>query len=396
MADHDKPRARIDSLDALRGICALSVAIFHFETTGALSNLAFFRHSWMLVDFFFVLSGFVITAAYADDLRKGYSIPRFLFLRLARIWPLHAVMLLCFLALELSKLVVQVGPAAPLFAPPRELGSLTMNLLLLQVFGLYDHLTWNVPSWSIAAEFWVYIIAAFAFRHVGAGRSGLLAATAILCASAMILRGAPFLNLAHDGAVIRCLYGFCIGALAWAAFTRDTARPVSWITAISSRATFSTILEITVIAAAVMAVSVSDGGALTIAMPPLFGICVLILAQQGGLLSALLSRKLPVWLGSISYSIYMTHSFLEGRLLDLLTIAGRLMGTTFVERSVVDGVGAKVLIGSEWFVDTVMLTLIVLIVALSYATYRFVEQPCNTWARSRIRRMPPTSAAAAA
>jgi peptidoglycan/LPS O-acetylase OafA/YrhL len=382
--DQARRPARIDSLDALRGLCDLSVALFHFHTTGTITNLPLFRHSWMFVDFFFVLSGFVITAAYAEDLHRSFSISRFLCLRLARIWPLHAVMLLLFIALEATKLIVEVAPFAPMFASPRDPGSLVLNLLLLQVFGFYDYVTWNAPSWSIAAEFWVYGIAAFLFRVAGKERPAVLIAIAATCALVMLGSGAPFLNLTYDGAVVRCLYGFAIGSLAWSVFTRgrDWTRDASS----SSPRILWTVAEAAILSTVLAAVWHLDSGPVTIALPLLFGLCVLVLAQQGGLVSAWLSRKVPVWLGTISYSIYMTHLFVEGRLLDVLTLAGRWLDMPMVERVIVDGAAKRVVVGSAFFINGTIVALLVLILAVSYGSYRFVERPCNQWVRARMSR----------
>ena len=55
---------RFTALDGWRGICALLVALYHFHATSHFEQLAFIRHAYLLVDFFFVLSGFVITYAY--------------------------------------------------------------------------------------------------------------------------------------------------------------------------------------------------------------------------------------------------------------------------------------------------------------------------------------------
>ena len=58
--------ARFAALDSWRGIAALLVALLHFRFLGHFYSLDFVRNSWLFVDFFFVLSGFVITHAYAD------------------------------------------------------------------------------------------------------------------------------------------------------------------------------------------------------------------------------------------------------------------------------------------------------------------------------------------
>ena len=51
---------KIFYLESLRGLAALSVAFYHFDIGSLLTNNAFVKNSWLMVDFFFVLSGFVI------------------------------------------------------------------------------------------------------------------------------------------------------------------------------------------------------------------------------------------------------------------------------------------------------------------------------------------------
>lgn len=55
---------RFESLDAFRGLCAISVAIFHLQFLNSITEVGFFRGSAILVDFFFALSGFVLTHSY--------------------------------------------------------------------------------------------------------------------------------------------------------------------------------------------------------------------------------------------------------------------------------------------------------------------------------------------
>ena len=60
-----KPRFEI--LDGLRGVAAMIVVAFHlFETYSPGSNEQILNHGYLAVDFFFVLSGFVIGYAYDD------------------------------------------------------------------------------------------------------------------------------------------------------------------------------------------------------------------------------------------------------------------------------------------------------------------------------------------
>src|SRR6267143_3981706 len=85
-------------LDSWRGIAACLVALFHLEAYSHLvyshlRGVPFLDNSWLFVDFFFVLSGFVIAANYQQRLIDGFGAGRFLLLRLGRLYPLHFVML---------------------------------------------------------------------------------------------------------------------------------------------------------------------------------------------------------------------------------------------------------------------------------------------------------------
>jgi len=81
---------RFVALDSLRGIAALGVAVYHLQGRGQLPvqsgsdlfALPFFANGYLFVDFFFVLSGFVIAAAYGQRLATGLSIRKYMFLRL--------------------------------------------------------------------------------------------------------------------------------------------------------------------------------------------------------------------------------------------------------------------------------------------------------------------------
>jgi peptidoglycan/LPS O-acetylase OafA/YrhL len=93
---------RFEALDALRGICALLVVLFHIPIYHALKGTESFVNLQFCVDMFFALSGFVLCHAYGHRLSNGRQGLRFAWMRFARLWPLHMVMLGLFVAIELS------------------------------------------------------------------------------------------------------------------------------------------------------------------------------------------------------------------------------------------------------------------------------------------------------
>jgi len=86
---------RFASLDALRGVCAVCVALLHYVILlpNHFVGIHFFTHTWLFVDFFFVLSGFVISHAYFQRLDNTNELASFLIKRIGRLWPLHKAIL---------------------------------------------------------------------------------------------------------------------------------------------------------------------------------------------------------------------------------------------------------------------------------------------------------------
>jgi peptidoglycan/LPS O-acetylase OafA/YrhL len=94
---------RFRVLDSWRGIAALIVAFGHIKTSGWLSTLPLATTSYRFVDFFFVLSGFVIAYSNKDKLYSNPSaIGSFLINRVARLWPLHLFVLGLFLFYQIT------------------------------------------------------------------------------------------------------------------------------------------------------------------------------------------------------------------------------------------------------------------------------------------------------
>ena len=106
---------RFHALDSWRGLCAVLVALLHYHAIWHLHEFPLIRNSYLFVDFFFVLSGFVIAHAYGDRIGDLADFGRFVALRLGRLWPLHATVLGLFLVVEIVALVLEpwLGGAYP-------------------------------------------------------------------------------------------------------------------------------------------------------------------------------------------------------------------------------------------------------------------------------------------
>src|ERR1700730_11518909 len=130
---------RYEALDGLRGVAALSVVLIHVPWPNHISDTGFGRHVYLFVDLFFILSGFILTAAYRDGISNGDQLRRFLILRLFRIYPVHLAVLLVLVVIEIAKIWARSSGLAhtnnPLFSGQTSVESFFGHLLLLQGSG---------------------------------------------------------------------------------------------------------------------------------------------------------------------------------------------------------------------------------------------------------------------
>lgn len=365
-------------LDTWRGIAACFVAAFHAGPVGHLQHFSLLRQAYYFVDFFFVLSGFVIAANYATRITDPASLGRFLTLRLGRLYPLHFVMLLAFIGLELLKFLPAFQGLTfdrPFSTPQSAPETIVTNLLLVHSLGVHDFYTWNTPSWSISTEFYTYVLFAAALLFLRGRTVWLLLGTVVVApVSLAVLHGG--LAADYDYGLIRCVFGFSAGALAWQLFLafrrRWGARPLS--------AAVLSCLEAAVVAVLAVAISMSRDRGVAFALPYLFAFAVILFAFEGGTVSKALKHRWLVLLGVLSYSIYMTHLLVKRLLLKSADLLGHFGAVDLVRET--DGV--RTIGVAPWQGDLYLLVYLGVVVALSYWTYRLIERPARTWSRSLV------------
>jgi peptidoglycan/LPS O-acetylase OafA/YrhL len=373
-------------LDSWRGIAALLVALFHLNVFSAIYSLDFFRNAFLFVDFFFVLSGFVITHSYGDRMGTIEGVSTFAVRRFNRLWPLHAIVLLAFVLVEVAK-VFMAARGASFYAPPftgaNSSNAVLLNLVFGQSAGLLNQLTWNPPSWSIAAEFWTYLIFA-ATLHFAATRLSRFALAAeallaiLLTASVVVLisYSQHGQDATYDLGVFRCLYGFLIGHFVyrlWQMCPREVFD--------------SAFLEIAVLVAAIFYVSMAGRSGYSFLAPLVFAVVVLVFAFEAGPVSWLMSNRGNEWLGRISYSIYMWQAFIIFNLVDRpVSIAEKITHRVLTTS---DGVGSAlgsdagklIVLGGQVLPILVTLLFLAVLIAVASISYRLIELPGQEWAR---------------
>ena len=365
---------RYHALDSWRGICACMVALFHFDVISHLSFLPLTRHAYLFVDFFFVLSGFVIASNYRSRLAEGFGIGRFLILRLGRIYPLHLVTLLLFIPIDAAK--DGIGPNL--------LQAIVTNLLLLQGLGVNPQNWLNFASWSISAEFAAYVIFAAVVSRIGPAIWPWL--LPIMAGPIVLATISPDgMNATYDYGLVRCLYGFALGVLS---FDLRERFPV-----LRARLTTSgeTLLETASFLLVIAYVSVAGGSvALQVASPLVFTLVVLVFAREAGAVSRKLTVPFMLVIGTLTYSIYMLHPLVRAVARAILMVVERLAHTDlFVSYALSSGhEPTKVMSmhGSLWLGDLLQVAMLLLTILLSVATYRLVEEPGRNWVRRLMDR----------
>lgn len=216
------------SLDALRGIASLLVVIHNIGWVFPGYENGAFLQGYLAVDFFFVLSGFVIYHSYRNSLKTLAKFGRFAWLRIGRLRPLHLFFLVVFIGIELARYIAQhqfgMVPNFPLFSY-NNWNTFISNLFMVQSLGLHDHLSFNAPAWSISVEIATYLIfAALLTLFIARGKFFLVAASVSIASYAAIsLIGKTNFDFNYDYGILRCTGGFFLGVLTYMVFDALTA-----------------------------------------------------------------------------------------------------------------------------------------------------------------------------
>jgi peptidoglycan/LPS O-acetylase OafA/YrhL len=200
---------RFFALDAFRGIMACSVVLLHTTVNTPWLASSTVRNSHIAVDFFFILSGFVICMTYADKLDRVIDLKKFAIKRFLRLWPLHFVIMCLFLFLRIADFIAfRIGFGNDSITSSN-LFSFVKQLAFLHVFVQGVPMDWNFPAWSISVEIVAYIVfALLVFSLKSRFIQGLLV---VFTLSFLILMMAS--SYEFDAKALRAITGFCLGAI---------------------------------------------------------------------------------------------------------------------------------------------------------------------------------------
>ena len=343
----------IRPLTGLRIAAALWVLVYHFRDHLGLDvdRLGLVARGYLGVDLFFILSGFILSHVYLRRFAEGrFHYGSFLWARLSRIYPVHLVTLAATIVIWLAAMKMGATFSPVAFDP----GVLPQHLLLIHAWGTTPTVQWNFPSWSISAEWFAYLTFPVAAALVLAFRRRPLTGVAVAMALFSIMAltaaflGLPLPEITRLG-VIRVVPAFLTGAALYGLGQRI---------ALPRRGALAGLLVATA-----WIVVASSFRAPDLVIWPAFALLILSLAEASKTAPRGLLGAAPlVYLGEVSFAIYMTHLPVDIAYFHALDrLAPGITGP------------AAWLAWSGVFVVTLL---------ASIAVYHLVERPARTWMRA--------------
>jgi peptidoglycan/LPS O-acetylase OafA/YrhL len=346
-------KRHFEILDGLRGTASLLVVVYHL-LEGMLSYTDNpLRHAYLAVDFFFLLSGFVVGYAY-DERWPGLKLRDFLQGRLIRLHPL------VLLAVVLGALGYWFDPyvgTAQLVSGWRLSVSMVLGSLLLPSLSLPNRVDLthplNAPCWSLLQEY----LANIAYALV-APRLGRKALAAVVGVAALALAAAALKHGHLQGgwdfhslwmAPVRVAFPFAAGLLLYRSGLRlrvPSAYPL-----------LSLLLLLLFAAPAFQPASYYEAFCV-------IGIFPLLVAAGAGTYTAGRLGPLCRLAGRISYPLYLIHS-------PFVVIFTHWVAATHPSRE------------RTWLS---MAGLVLFLLVLAWAALRFYDEPVRAWLSARARR----------
>lgn len=359
---------RIDALTGIRAYAALWVVFFHLYAS-ARDTVRFgpFQHLVAIgpvgVDLFFILSGFVIAYVHQSKMSRfrWKDTLHFYGLRIARIFPVHYFMLFLYvLYLWLGSAFLGSNRLDQATYKP---DALIYNLLNIQAWGVLNSLTWNIPAWSISAEWFAYLL--FPFLNPFVIRINQWRSCVFLIVLLLVTRIFASICLSDSGwspglALWQIMLEFPMGCLLYNLSKQVTLSPK-----------MADILSCLCALAMMIGIFIFH-------LKPVYVICffpalLLFLAVGKGPFTTLFSNRITCFLGEISFSIYMTHLFTLTCLDTLAKLIHRLPAILASP------------LNALWSLPPLTLGVQLLsIVGIAYLVYRFVEIPSRNVVRQRI------------
>lgn len=323
-------------------------------------NIAIINNGYLVVDLFFVLSGYGIHSAYTGKIMNKIDLFRFQFLRFWRLYPVHLLFLVVFIFIEIAKYIAQseFGIQSLNTYPFREnnLTAIFEQLFLVQAIGPKSNATtFNFPAWSISVEFYTYLVFGMFILFIEKKKNFLFFIIAIASLTFLVTETTFGFN-----DLFRCLAGFFI----------------DFLTALVTK-----VLKINIPKYASLLAFVSIVFFLQFKSTPQYDVAIYFLTaaliaslvlSKNGYLNYVLNLKALTCLGSISYA-YMSHASRIWVINQFVRVILKKPEILIYKKSIPQLNSIETLIACGLIIIAVM--------AVSYFVYRFIEKPMREKSR---------------
>jgi len=328
---------RIHWADLTRGLAALGVIAYHVDVPGS-------SQFYVFVDFFFILSGFVLSRS-IGNINSGAEWRRFMLKRLFRFMPLVWMAV----AVKVGLTFVGTLMGKPCGAHECQPVLVISAALLLQVFIPATFMVLG-PLWSLSVE--LYANAIYALKFGITRRAMTITGVGI----GLALTIASYFVPRYGEEMFDNFHGFARGMLAF-----GLGLAIRYLPAIKNA--WAVIVPASIGVAVVLTINFSDF------QPLIASVFFTALIWGFGSLKYESTNQLYVrtatMLGNASFGIYVWHGAIRGTIMKFASIAGLEAGTT-----------------SYWLFNLVVLAVVSTLIALF--TFHFVEQPVMRWFGNRF------------
>jgi peptidoglycan/LPS O-acetylase OafA/YrhL len=347
-------RGRVEQLDGLRGIFSVLVVAHHHNAfkDSIFYNNFFVINSSLFVDFFFVLSGFVIAMNYTGRINTKDDFFQFVKKRFLRLYPLLFYTEIVFLIANLIgehsvlKNVSDLGLSYYFLTALDTLTFMGSTPVLGSWIGL------NYPAWSISSEMISYLVFGLVLLFFPV-RKHLLFILIIILSAIFIIHKGEYL-LSYDYGFIRGLLCFSMGILTFELIKDKNVRLA-----------FLEIPFLILLVTAMYLVHHYELNIWKLVFPFLFSFGIFIFSNSTGIVSRLLLSPVFQYLGRISYSIYLNHAIV---LIFVNIILFRLIKSPH----------------TEWMIGFSLFISITFTIIYSDFTYEWIERRFGQFLKTRL------------
>ncbi len=300
----------IKPLTGIRGFAAALVVLGHFHLSWTILLPGLRRLDPLSecgglgVDLFFILSGFILCYVYKGRPEQRFGFPeyrRFLWLRFSRIWPNHFVMLAV-----LAVMVILAKAMHKTLTGDYPVGGIPFQLAMVHAWpGVpYGPWGWNYPSWSISAEWFAYVFVFPVAWHVLNFKAVKPMVWLVLSYSFLLLFlfGLAPLFLGGTDPIPKVTCEFFAGAMLFNTWRRSAA---------ITRACQKFVSPVVIILLLWMCLVPKENKTLLSLISLLFPLLLLGLTSEGSAPARFLSLPPILWLGRVSYALYMSHGIIQ-------------------------------------------------------------------------------------